>query len=704
MTSSAPVGLQTVPAPAADRTTRHAPVRHEIQALRALAVSLVLLYHFWPGRLTGGFIGVDVFFVVSGFLITGQLVRELSTRGSVSLSRFWARRARRLMPAALLVLTVVLAATVLWIPDASWRQWAHEIGASALYVENWQLAHDAVDYLGAEYAPSPVQHYWSLSVEEQFYIGWPLILLAAVGVARLARRRVTRKGIALVLGALVVASFVSCVLLTDRVPSTGYFSTVSRAWEFGAGGMLALVVVPTWNRLARVALLWAGVAAIVAVAVTYSGTTTFPGMAAAVPVLGALAVIVAGTPGTGTVTGRLLRLAPVRWLGDTSYSVYLWHWPMIVIVPVMLGHEITAMTKIVLIVVTLLLAWGTKVVVEDPVRTLPRFTGAAPFRVLTVTAVAIGLVVAGCMATVAVLDRRIAHEREVLVASQDGSCFGSAALVASNGCPDPFAAVSAGASSLAKTDRPVKADPSGGWECETPPDSDELRPCTYGSANPTRTIAMLGDSHAMQWLGAVRDVVERQGWRVTTYFKSACNGTGDGQVLHAGRPNDQGACARWGDAALEAILADPAVDTVITSNVSSAYSEGSPETPIGPDPYVAAWSRLTSAGIDVLVLADTPRSADGKDVPDCLAAAGPDTSVCDGPRSVVVPPDAMAGAAAASADDRVSLLDLNDWFCVDGTCHTVIGGVIAYSDSGHISDTYARTLSPQLELALLDGR
>ncbi|NTW40577.1 MAG: acyltransferase [Cellulomonadaceae bacterium] len=703
MTGPVPVTFRAASAPSASKAAQHT-IRIEIQALRALAVALVLVYHFWPTQLTGGFIGVDVFFVVSGFLITGQLFREVSDRHAVSLSLFWARRARRLMPAALLVLAVVLLATVLWVPDASWRQWAREIGASALYVENWQLARDAVDYLGAEYAPSPVQHYWSLSVEEQFYIAWPLLLIAAIGLARVARRRITRAWIGAALSSVTLVSLAVCVLLTRWEPSTAYFSTLSRAWEFGAGGLLAVATVPTLRGRGQLGLLWAGVAAIVVAAATFSDRTAFPGVAAALPVAGTVAVIAAGAPGQSTLSGRLLRLRSVRWLGDVSYGVYLWHWPLIVLAPVLLRRELTVWTKTALLVLTLLLAWATKVAVEDPLRTRPRFARARPCTVLAATAVGIAVVVGGSIATTYTLERRIAQERALLVASQEGSCFGSAALVPSNRCSDPFAGVNVAASSLAKSDRAVGPDPAGGFECETPPDSDELRTCTYGAADATRTIAMLGDSHALQWLGAMRDIVERRGWRVVTYFKSACSGTGDPAVMRPPRPNDQRPCADWGAAALDAILADPSVDTVVTSNASGIYTEGDDVTPIGPGPYQRVWSRLTAAGVDVLVIADTPRSAGGKDVPDCLAAAGPDPSLCDGVRTEVSAGDAMASAASASTDDKVHLLDLNDWFCVEETCHTVIGGVIAYSDSAHVSNTYARTLSAQLELALPPGR
>src|SRR5689334_7526144 len=255
---------------------------------------LVVLYHLWPGRLPGGYVGVDVFFVISGFLITGNLLREVDRTGRVGLAGFWARRARRLLPAAFLVLGTTGAAILAFVPQTLWQQWAKEIGASGLYVENWSLARDAVDYLASSNAPSPVQHYWTLSAEEQFYLVWPLLVLLGVALAgrSLARRL---PAITAVLAVAAAASLAFSLWQTWANPSVAYFSTFTRAWEFAAGALLAclggrLVLPP------RVAALLSGLALLVVVACGFvlSHTTPMPGTAAIVVVVAASAVLLAG--------------------------------------------------------------------------------------------------------------------------------------------------------------------------------------------------------------------------------------------------------------------------------------------------------------------------------------------------------------------------------------------------------------------------
>src|SRR3954454_77412 len=341
-------------------------VREEIQALRALAVVLVVVYHYWPAVAPAGFVGVDVFFVISGFLITDMLMREVTARGTVSLPRFWARRARRLLPAALLTIAVCAVATIAFVPVTYWQQFFGEMRASAAYAQNWHLASSAVDYF-APHDRSPVQHFWSLSAEEQFYLVWPLLLLAGIGLARLLGRvRVTRRSIAAVLGAASTASLAYSVAATAADPLVAYFSTPARAWEFGAGALLAFAAPGERHPRARAALSWVGFAAILVAALGHTSRTQFPGWVALLPVAGALAVMRAGLPRVRWAPSPALRLPPVQFRGDVSYSVYLWHWPLWVLAPFVLGREVGDVPGAAgLFAVTILLAWLTKIAVEN---------------------------------------------------------------------------------------------------------------------------------------------------------------------------------------------------------------------------------------------------------------------------------------------------------------------------------------------------
>ena len=276
------------------------PPRHtsrpEIQGLRAVAVMFVVLYHLWPGRLRGGYIGVDVFFVISGFLITGNLLREVDRRGRVRFADFWARRARRLLPAAFLVLLATGVGILLWVPQLMWQQFFKEIAASGLYVENWSLARDAVDYLASSNAPSPVQHYWTLSAEEQFYLGWPFLVMLGVLVASRTSWPRTR-AITAVLGTAALASLAFSLWQTVANPSVAYFSTFTRAWEFAAGALLACAGsrVALHGRPAALLSL-VGLGTIAACGLLFTHDTPMPGTAAVVVVLASVAVIAAGHP------------------------------------------------------------------------------------------------------------------------------------------------------------------------------------------------------------------------------------------------------------------------------------------------------------------------------------------------------------------------------------------------------------------------
>jgi len=267
-------------------------VRPEIQSLRALAVGVVVVYHFWPRLLPGGFVGVDVFFVISGFLITAQLLREIDATGRVSMSRFWARRARRILPAALFVLLFCAVATVVFVPLNYWQQFFGDLRASTTYGQNWHLAAAAVNYFSADDPPSPVQHFWSLSAEEQFYIVWPLLILLSAAVTRVCRLRADIRTIAVVLSGLTLASLIYGVYRTSADPAAAYFVTPTRAWEFGMGGLLALLAGrPVSRRNGAGLLTWLGLAAIAVAAATSSNSTAFPGVAALLPVIGTLLVI-----------------------------------------------------------------------------------------------------------------------------------------------------------------------------------------------------------------------------------------------------------------------------------------------------------------------------------------------------------------------------------------------------------------------------
>lgn len=712
MVSTPPVADVRESAAGAARTG----LRPEIQGLRAIAVMLVVLYHLWPKRLTGGYVGVDVFFAISGFLITAHLLREAQRTGRVALAQFWARRARRLLPASLLVLLASAAATVLWVPPALWEQFLREAGAAALYVLNWVLAFDAVDYLAAENVASPSQHYWSLSVEEQFYLVWPLLVLLAVVLAARAHRN--RLGaVAVVLGAVTVASLVWSVHETATNPASAYFVTPARAWQFGAGALLAVLTASRWGGSAleraphaRAALSWAGLAAIAWSGLTFTSATPFPGTAALVPVLGTVAVIAAGSPAVAWSPVRLLAPRPVQVLGDISYSTYLWHWPPIVILPYALGHELDAVTKVGLLVVVVVLAWATKRWVEDPVRSTHRFGLRRPAVTFGWMLVAMALVVAVAAAgTVSARgQQRAAVQQEQQIAEQEVECFGAASMDPERPqCPTPELAGMV----VPDPDR-VSGDFAGYSSCWADPDDPVLHTCAFpkgGGSPDVPHVALVGDSHARQWLTAFIALADEGRLTFDTYLKSSCSFS----TTPPDRNSDtfSAACADW-RADLERTLVAKAgqYDAVVTSAFSQQRIEPTDdEHQARVDGFVQAWEPVLAAGLPVVAIRDNP--IPGKDPNECLRkapAGGVDT--CAIPRSKAMRvPDALPEAVERSGD-LAGTVELTDFFCDEKTCPVVIGGANVYRDRHHVTATYVGTLAPYLwerlepQIAALDAR
>lgn len=684
-------------------------VRRDIQGLRAIAVALVLLYHLSPEALPGGYIGVDVFFVISGFLITGQLLREAETSGTVDLVRFWARRARRLLPAALLVLAVTLVSVWCFAPRGYLPEFLAQVAASAGYVQNWVLAAQSVDYMAAESQVSPVQHYWSLSVEEQFYIVWPLAAVLAVAVAARVTRLRFRPVFAWLIACVCVASLITSIVLTSAAPAQAYFVTTTRAWEFAAGGLLA------WAATSRRAILdrlpvrvrsaaaWAGLAGIAAAALWFTDATPFPGAAALLPVIATLLIIAAQEPAGATAPTRWLGAPSMQWLGDISYGAYLWHFPLIVLLPFALGRSAGVLGAMAVIGATILLAWGSKVWVEDPFRAeLSRDWPDA--RALAITSAGMVVLLAGALVGVHPADQQVEAERNrvAVVLEDPDPCLGVSALDPQSGCealpeqlpiPEPaLAAVS-----------PER--------CLSPRAGTAVEPCEYGAdaARATHTIALVGDSHAEQWLPALVHRAEQQRWRVIVMAKASCPFTAAERDFASSPEAENVAlrsdCAAWNDAVLQRLVDDPSIDTVMTTAKSTnRMVSGSGDWRAAAERgYAERWRELPPSVQRVLAIRDTPQMAER--VLQCVSGHGTTAAdACAVPMAEALGADPLADAAeslstatprsrTADATPVVDLVDMSEYFIVEDSCPPVIGGVLAFRDSHHVSWAYAEMLA-----------
>lgn len=693
--------------------------RKDIQALRAIAVGIVVLNHLWPDLVPGGYVGVDVFFVISGYLISKHLLGELERTDRIALGQFYARRIKRLLPAAMVVAVVSLVGAWLLLPFSRWLTVAEETIASVLYVENWMLAGKSVDYSAHNDAASTVQHYWSLSVEEQFYLVWPLLFL---GLFMLAARTGRRRKAVLAAGIIVasILAFVFCVWFTYFNKSQAYFVTPARVWEFGAGALISiggarfLAVLRLKFPEAHLALSgvtqWLGYGLIAASAFLYNEETYFPGVAAAVPVLGTVLVIASGPDGPAWSPNRLLGVRPVQFLGDVSYSLYLWHWPLIVLAPAALTRNLDTPDRIGILILAVGLAYLSKKSIEDPGRT-KLLRGAKPVRVFGAMVVASGLVCSLGGGLVLSLNLTQRAEAARIAAFSNSPCYGARSLVPSNNCADPFGA--AKVSNVGRDEAPWFNAP----ECK--PAQDPIRvqdqrlliDCDFtGGAPATETVWLVGDSHAEQWKKAVYDLAREHRWRLKESLLGGCPFVDAKRVAFMGAPSTdptiQQRCLSWGNE-VTARIATEKPDFIFVSSFGAGETidDGShrPQLEQYRDAVTKRFTEWTASGSSIFVLRDTPLTL-GRSTPECVALNREEPVACANSRTEALLPDPVAEAARSLAVPNVNVLDLADQFCTPDTCHAVIGGIQVYYDTDHASRSYIQSMVPVLSKRFAEAR
>jgi len=655
-------------------------------------VTAVVLYHLWPGLLPGGYLGVDVFFVISGFLITSHLISEHERTGRLRAAEFLARRARRLLPASALVLVTAGATVLAVVPGYLWSQWLREIAASVLQLENWKLARDSVNYLAADNTASPVQHYWTLSAEEQFYLALPLLLIAVTALARRLHRP-ARATIAVFFAAVVIASLTWSVLQTRTAPGLAYFSTLTRAWEFGAGALLAALLprVAGWGArpAIRAVVPWLAVVAIVAACFAYDGGTAFPGYAAALPVFAAAAAIWAGA---GSGVARFGAWAPVALLGRISFAAYLWHWPLIVLYPYALHRPLTDTARVVLLAITIAVAWLSTNFVEDPMRFNPRLLGARRPRVIAlITAAAVGVVVALAASGVHMQDDRQARfdaQLAGLTVETVPRCLGAQAM-------DPTLRPCVNHEldgTLIPALDVAPNDNANRDACFGPFTDNSARTCSFGSVGAAQRVLVVGDSHSNQWMYAWQRLAQTRGWRVDVAGFGGCYLT----TAHQVTPTDAywHQCQLWREKIFQ--MAENGGYTLIIVTHSDddrppIPANGQSVEQATVDGLVAAWQRLPDVPIIALRDNPTPRV----DVIDCVQQhQATAATACARPRDAALEFDGQALAAAQVP--RVRVIDLSALYCTATSCPPIIGNVLVYRDHSHLTATWTKTMTPYL--------
>ncbi len=649
------------------RTTAFRP---ELQGLRALAVVLVVVYHVWFDRVSGG---VDVFLLISGFLLTGQLARA-AERGALDLPGRWSRMIVRLVPSMTVVLVATVVASAVLLPEGRWPQTVREVAAAALFLENWQLAADAVDYAARNNMTSVVQHFWSLSIQGQFYLLWPLVVAVVVlssgGVPQRLRVQLTSTT-----AVVFAVSLLHSIALTATNQPLAYFHTLARLWEFALGGLLALHIdAVRLSRRVRVVLGWVGVVGLLACGAVLPGASVFPGVAALWPTGCAALVLLAGVTGSPRGADRLLGHRSLQYLGQVSYPLFLWHWPILVLHLVTGGHERVGLgAGVGIVALSFVLAVLTHHLVEQPLLRRPTTTRAG-YR-LGALGTALVLLAAGMW--------QLDTVRRASSADQAGADLHPGAVALVSG---PVDVAPLQPPPVAVYEDWVRIEH---WDCR-PMGGFPMDVCAQPvDGAPARRVVVVGDSHVQQLTGALVPIARRYGWQLTAIVRGACPFSTASEVVP-----DEPDCLAWNAAAADEIaqLRPDAVVTLATRDVRTGLTE---QTPPG---FVAQWTRLDALGIPVLAVRDNPRF--DFSVPDCVQQRGRGAVECGAPREAVYHAD-PPWTRLADVPPNVTFLDIADAVCDATTCPGEVGNVLVYLDDNHLTATYATSMATLLETEVL---
>jgi peptidoglycan/LPS O-acetylase OafA/YrhL len=633
--------------------------RSDIEGLRGVAILLVVGFHAGASFLSGGFVGVDVFFVLSGFLITGILAREVLETGDVDLAEFYARRARRILPAFIVVLLATVAAALWLYAPVDAPAIASDGRHVALHYGNVLFAQQAVNYHAT--SGNPFLHTWSLAVEEQFYVIWPL-LFACIGRWSADDPSAARRRLAVAVGLAGAVSFIGSIVVTRAAQPWAFFAMPTRIWEFALGGGAAFALRRT--RLPGVktglALQVTGLVAILGAACAYSTSLPYPGAAALLPAAGAVAVIGGGALAPESAASRLLGTRMLQRLGRVSYAWYLWHWPLVGL-GVAIDWQLGVAGKLAWSAVALGLAVLTNRFIEAPARRVEKgFVGGSAQRTNVFalgTSIGAALIAWGALV--------VATQRTAAPAQR------------------PFAA--------ARVDN-MRHDCWGSML------EDADAPCVFGDSSSATRVVLLGDSHAEHWLPAMDRIGRARHWKVYAMVKPACPVADLPEMRNARLKRDYVECTAWRRAKLQQILRLRPSLVVLSSYdhyiaAAGKVSEWSVTAERWRDGLRRTYALLSAAGIKTIALRDVPDV--GFDVPACLSRRASDAPFqvrgCEYDLMASLRPSAIAAQTeAARGLDNVAIVSMNDRLCTRSPCAVVKRGAIVYRDDDHLTATFSR--------------
>ncbi|WP_304502258.1 acyltransferase family protein [Brachybacterium sp. FME24] len=687
----------------ASASTHAGRFRPELHGLRGLAIGLVVLYHVWFDRVSGG---VDVFLFLSSFLLVGTFVRRLDRGDAMRPLAYWARTFKRLLPPTAVVALATLAGVYLILPPDRWVPAIHDAIGSLLHVENWVLVQRGVDYYAADdSAASAFQHFWSLSIQGQIFLVWPLLIAAAVLTAR-RLRRAPQSVLAVVFGAVLLLSFGWSIYSTATQQEIAYFDTFARAWEFAAGSLLGLAL-PAWEErrdarrgrhhrraaappsvsVLRMVAGWTGIVGLISCGLLVDVQGAFPGWIAAWPLAAAALVLASGTTGHRFGVDRVLATRPARILGDLSYGLYLVHWPLLALYLAHAGKDRAGLVDgLVLILLALVLAWLLTRLVDTPVRRW-RWAGARTWRS---GLVALSALVLGLSPVVGAQQHLLSEQREAqmrAIADNPG-----ARVLDPEFAPHPDADPSA---ELLPTAAAVGSDwVYGDEECsgDLAPAGEEremLARCRVVQTDEGAPLLItVGNSRLEQVSASIMEVAKEEGWTVVTLWKGGCVYTPHHRVDEE--------CNRFIDAA-HSYIRRASPDAIVLNTTFNHRDQGEDVL----DGMKETLDELVDDGTHVIAMRDQPRLP--ADPPACIAEHGPESPECTPAMNQDLTHERPDAALLAELGPAVHPIDVNDLVCPQDVCTPVIGNVIVSLDDDHITGTYSRSMQDGVAARLQDA-
>lgn len=643
--------------------------RPEIEGLRAIAAILVAVYHIWLGNVSGG---VDVFFVVSGFLITASLLSRYERTGHIEVIGYLLKLGKRLFPAAFTVLLFVLVTSFLFFPQTQWVEIIKEIVASMIYLENWQLATNSVNYLAQNNVSSPVQHFWAMSTQFQFYFIWTFVLLLAVFIAKNINVK-PRIPLMFILITIFITSFVYSIYITKVNQPWAYFDTFARVWEFAAGGLLFLIIANiTLSKNSGFIIGWVGLIGLISCGLILQVSTVFPGYAALWPVLSAVFVLIAGNSGGKYSAYQLLSSKPLVRFGGISYGFYLWHWPLLILYFNITGNDTVSVTNgLLIILLSVILSYFTTKLIENPIKN-KKVTSKTRTALLLLVVAAPILILSGIWTWHIKESQADVINTEII---DKESYPGAEALMTDN-------EIESQDSYYPQLIQVSKDLPKSYYDgCHQGSVEAEVIVCEYGEIEKyNKTIALVGGSHSAHWLPPLEIFGEREKVKILNITKSGCRFSTDNYKLSTDL--SQRTCEEWNEELMDKLI-ETKPDLIFTTADATEW-DGIPEG------YVDKWRELEKHNIKIFAIKDNPRA--NFDIPTCIAINGIHSEKCMIENNF----EDLSREISNLDLTNIYYADLTDKFCEKDKCKPIVGNIIVYKDSDHITSTYAKTLVPYL--------